>query len=144
MEIERDSYGMTQLSILQVYIFQVLPSDFWQKWEIVTHWEHIRIPFSMSHRFTDIKVRDQYIIGLTEVIAEIFGIAEKPQKCALYNELYGLDDEALINKQKYVEEYLDRDNQLLLAFQSQVKKFEHMMDEIQERATLQSNPAFSL
>ena len=51
----------------------------------------------MSHRFTDIKVRDQYIIGLTEVIAEIFGITEKKLKKGLYNELYGLDDEALIN-----------------------------------------------
>ena len=61
----------------------------------------------MSYRFTDIKVRDQYIIGLTEVIAEIFGITEKSQKKSVYNELYGLDDEALINKQNFVEQYFD-------------------------------------
>lgn len=142
MEIERDSYGMTQLSILQVYIFQVLPSDFWQKREIVTHWEHICITFSMSHRFTDIKVRDQYIIGLTEVIAEIFGIAEKPQKCALYNELYGLDDEALINKQKYVEGYFDETTVIYKKYLAKAKVLQNNIQEVAEKVDF--NPSFSI
>ena len=98
----------------------------------------------MSHRFTDIKVRDQYIIGLTEVITEIFGITEKSQKKSVYNELYGLDDEALINKQNFVEDFLDRESQLMKSFKAHVQKFEHMMEEVQDRANIQTNHLFNI
>ena len=96
----------------------------------------------MSHRFTDIKVRDQYIIGLTEVITEIFGITEKSQKKSVYNELYGLDDEALINKQNFVEQYFDETTLIYKKYLSKVKVIKNSIQEIAEKTNF--NPSFSI
>ena len=96
----------------------------------------------MSHRFTDIKVRDQYIIGLTEVITEIFGITEKSQKKSVYNELYGLDDEALINKQNFVEQYFDETTLIYKKYLSKVKVIKNSIQEVAEKTNF--NPSFSI
>lgn len=90
-------------------------------------WQDISILIQdMPSQFTDEQTRQQYIAGITDILAQIFKITDSVQKQAIYSELEKLDDVSLIAKQKNVEEYLAESIRSNTTYRNQLSNMEHV------------------
>ncbi len=87
----------------------------------------------MPSQFTDEQTRQQYIAGITDILAQIFKITDSVQKQAIYSELEKLDDVSLIAKQKNVEEYLAESIRSNTTYRNQLSNMEHVWIENNEK-----------
>ena len=95
----------------------------------------------MSSQFVDEQTRQQYIIGITEILAQIFEIVDPIQKQTIYTELAALDDETLLEKQVSIEEYFKKNIKIHTNYFNQLTKIEHICVEDVEKS--QVNSAFN-
>lgn len=93
----------------------------------------------MSSQFVDEQTRQQYIIGITDILALIFKIFDPVQKQAIYKELCWLDDANLLKKQQYIEEYFDKTKQNETRYLNQLMQLEHLAIENEEREKISQN-----
>lgn len=96
----------------------------------------------MQKRFVDSKARQKYIVHLTEIIGEIFEVNDTKWLKAIYLELDSLDDEALIEKQKYVEEYFHDMSQFSRKTLAKITQYENSEKENEEKEGLVLNYNF--
>lgn len=93
----------------------------------------------MSKQFADISTRREYILGLTEVICQIFEISDPDRREAIILELEWLDDEALIEKQGYLENYFDSIIGYSNTAMSKIVQHDNIIKENQEKSNLEIN-----
>lgn len=87
----------------------------------------------MPSQFIDEQTRQQYIAGITDILAQIFKITDSVQKQEIYSELEKLDDVSLIAKQKNVEEYLAESIRSNTTYRNQLSNMEHVWIENNEK-----------
>ena len=93
----------------------------------------------MPSRFIDPQTRRLFIEGLIDTLSSIFHIEDEVQKVALYNELTILDDEALIEKQKAVKEYMEDIHTVSSLYRGKINSLEHAAEEFEEKSNLNIN-----
>ncbi len=71
---------------------------------------------------------------MTTIISRIFEVTDDRDKKLLFNELDLLDENTLLEKQKFIEEYFQSINQLTSTYLGKVVQMEHSEQEEQERA----------
>ncbi len=97
-------------------------------------WQDISILIQdMPSQFIDEQTRQQYIAGITDILAQIFKITDSVQKQEIYSELEKLDDVSLIAKQKNVEEYLAESIRSNTTYRNQLSNMEHVWIENNEK-----------
>jgi hypothetical protein len=93
----------------------------------------------MSSRFSDEQTRQQFVIGITEILSSIFEVTEDEKKKAIYDELSSLSDDRLIDKKDVIEAYFDSSHELALAHMNKLMELEHRYLEEDEKSKIISS-----
>jgi hypothetical protein len=86
--------------------------------------------------FTTPEVRREFIIGITEILAQIYKVTDDSIKLSIFNELDPLSDEELMAKKDLVEKYLEETTQLTQTYLNKMIRAENEYLEEKERETL--------
>ena len=87
----------------------------------------------MTNLFTTPEVRRDFIIGITEILAQIYKISDNSLKLSIFNELDPLSDEELMTKKDLVEKYLEETTQLTQSYLNKIIRVENEYMEEEER-----------
>lgn len=83
--------------------------------------------------FSSPEVRREFIIGITEILAQIYKVSDDSLKLSIFQELEPLSDEELIMKKDLVERYLEETMQLTQAYTNKMVRTENEYIEEEER-----------
>lgn len=89
----------------------------------------------MDSAFT-LEARKNFIIGITEIILQIFGISSEERREFIMNELSTLDDATLLEKKDAIDDYFSKANEINKSFFYQLLHMEHLYLENEERKDL--------
>ncbi|MDD2916962.1 MAG: hypothetical protein PHH70_03925 [Candidatus Gracilibacteria bacterium] len=83
--------------------------------------------------FSSPEIRREFIIGITEILAQIYKVSDDSLKLSIFNELNPLSDEELIAKKDLVERYLEETIQLTQTYMNKMVRAENEYKEEEER-----------
>ena len=80
--------------------------------------------------------RKNFIIGITEIILQIFGISSDERREMIITDLSALDAATLLEKKDAIDDYFVKANEINKAFFYQLLHMEHLYIEDDERKDL--------
>lgn len=80
--------------------------------------------------------RKNFIIGITEIVLQIFEISSEEHRDRIILELSSLDDATLLEKKDAIDDYFVKANEINKAFFYQLLHMEHLYLENDERKSL--------
>lgn len=83
--------------------------------------------------FSSPKVRKEFIIGITEILAKIYKVKDPTLKRSIFDELVHLTDKELIVKKELVERYLAETTQSTSSYFNKMRRTENEHNEKEER-----------
>lgn len=83
--------------------------------------------------FSDTQVRKEFIVGITEVLAQIYKVNDDTLKLSIFNELAKLSDEELLAKKDVIEGYLEHTTQLTQTYLNKMTRADNEYMEEEER-----------
>ncbi len=92
----------------------------------------------MDSTFT-VEARKNFIIGITEIILQIFNISSEERREFIINELSTLDDATLLEKKDAIDDYFSKANEINKSFFYQLLHMEHLYLENEERKDLDNS-----
>lgn len=89
--------------------------------------------------FSSPKVRKEFIIGITEVLAKIYKVKDPTLKRSIFDELVHLSDKELVAKKELVERYLKESVQLTQTYMNKAVRYQNEDNEAEERKKVSLN-----
>ncbi|GAB0174141.1 MAG: hypothetical protein HHAS10_00200 [Candidatus Altimarinota bacterium] len=89
----------------------------------------------MEALFTE-EARKNFIIGITEIILQIFDISSEERRNIIINELSALDDATLLEKKDSIDDYFLKANEINKSYFYQLLRMEHLYLEKEEQKDL--------
>lgn len=86
--------------------------------------------------FSDNRVRQEFIIGITEILAQIYNVMDSTLKLSIFHELEKLSDTELMEKKNLIEKYLSHSTLLNQNYISKATRIEHEYLEEEEKKDL--------
>jgi hypothetical protein len=86
----------------------------------------------MEPLFT-LDARKNFIIGITEIILQIFDINSEERRNMIISELSALDDATLLEKKDAIDDYFSQANEINKSFFYQILRMEHLYLEKDEQ-----------
>ncbi len=92
----------------------------------------------MEPLFTE-DARKNFIIGITEIVLQIFEIGDENKREKIMEDLAGLDDSNLLKKKDDIENYFDQAAEINKSYFYRLLHMEHLFLENEERVILNNS-----